>query len=153
MILCHQHNSTPNPGGNRPFSLEVATWDIRHPPLRKGFICIATLTLGLFSYSSHQRCQNVTARKTIDIEMMSIIFIVQLSLPKTGRVEALSDSCMIFRYLQHPQYTESSMHESSVHYPPLSLMCMKNTRLEAVRLYTPTWHVFPHSHQSLEPAW
>ena len=52
MTLFHQHNNTPSPGGNRPFSLEVATWDIRHPPLRKDFICIATLSYG--ECSSHQ---------------------------------------------------------------------------------------------------
>ncbi len=57
MTLFHQHNSTPSPGGNRPFSLEVATWDIRHPPLRKDFICIATTSWELVTNNVRRYCQ------------------------------------------------------------------------------------------------
>ena len=57
MILFRQHNSTPSPGGNRPFSLEVATWDIRHPPLRKDFICMATMSWELVNKNIRYYCQ------------------------------------------------------------------------------------------------
>lgn len=46
LVAAHQHaelmgnSCTPSPGGNLPFSLEVATCDMRHPPECRGFICM-----------------------------------------------------------------------------------------------------------------